>query len=228
VPFDVPRLVREFDSDVVVILESWRTLDGRGILDALVDDGYQVETADFSTLTISGRRARHAVPGEGHVQVGICSRLPILARRDLPIGRIRRDPYGTRAALMCTIDVGGTEVDVVGVHVSSLLWWLGPMRHLHALRPQLPTIDRAVVVAGDCNLWGPGVVRMLPGWHRAVRGRTYPAHRPHSQIDHVLVRDNITVLSGEVLPATPSDHRPVRARLRVAPGPNPGRTGAVG
>ena len=102
------------------------------------------------------------------------------------------------------------------------------MRHLRALRPQLPAGDRAVVVAGDCNLWGPGVVRMLPGWRRAVLGRTYPAHRPHSQIDHVLVRDNITVLSGEVLAATPSDHRPVRARLRVAPGPNPGGTGTVG
>jgi len=220
--------VRGFDSDVVIVLESWRTLDGRGILDELASDGFRVETSDFSTLTISGRRARHAEPGEGHVGIGICSRLPIVARRDLPIGRIRRDPYGARSALLCTIDVHGTEVDVVAVHVSSLLWWLGPMRHLHALRPQLPARDRPAVVAGDCNLWGPGVVRMLPGWRRAVLGRTYPAHRPHSQIDHVLVRDNITVLSGEVLATTPSDHRPVRARLRVAPVPNPGGPGTVG
>jgi endonuclease/exonuclease/phosphatase (EEP) superfamily protein YafD len=220
--------VRGFDSDVVVVLESWRTLAGRGILDDLVADGYQVETVDFSSLKISGRRARHTVPGEGHVQIAICSRLPILARRDLPLGYIRRDPYGARWALMCTIDVEGTEVDVVAVHVSSMLWWLAPVRHLRVLRPQLPTTERPAVVAGDCNLWGPGVVRVLPGWRRAVLGRTYPAHRPHSQIDHVLVRDNVTVLSGEVLPLTPSDHRPVRARLRVAPGPDPGGTGTVG
>jgi endonuclease/exonuclease/phosphatase family metal-dependent hydrolase len=220
--------VRGFDSDVVVVLESWRRHDGVGILDELAGEGFRVETVDFSTLRISGRRARHAEPGEGHVQVAICSRLPILARRELPIGRIRRDPYGERWSLLCTIDVDGTEVDIVAVHVSSLLWWLAPMRHLRALRPQLPSRERAVVVAGDCNLWGPGVVRVLPGWRRAVLGRTYPAHRPHSQIDHILVRDDITVLSGEVLAATPSDHRPVRARLRVPPGPNPSGVGTVG
>jgi endonuclease/exonuclease/phosphatase family metal-dependent hydrolase len=59
------------------------------------------------------------------------------------------------------------------------------------------------------------VVALLPSWRRAVRGPTFPAHKAHSQIDHVLVRDNVTVLSGEVLPKTPSDHLPVRARLRV-------------
>jgi endonuclease/exonuclease/phosphatase family metal-dependent hydrolase len=59
---------------------------------------------------------------------------------------------------------------------------------------------------------------LLPGWRRAVRGRTYPAHRPHSQIDHVLVRDDVSVQWGEVLAETPSDHRPVRARLRLNTG----------
>ena len=50
---------------------------------------------------------------------------------------------------------------------------------------------------------------------RAVFGRTYPAHRPHSQIDHVLVNAHVEILGGEVLPACGSDHRPVRARLAV-------------
>jgi endonuclease/exonuclease/phosphatase (EEP) superfamily protein YafD len=72
-----------------------------------------------------------------------------------------------------------------------------------------------VVVAGDCNFWGPGVVAVMRGWKRAVLGRSWPADKPHSQIDHILVRDDIEVLTGEVLPATPSDHRPIRARLRL-------------
>jgi endonuclease/exonuclease/phosphatase family metal-dependent hydrolase len=59
---------------------------------------------------------------------------------------------------------------------------------------------------------------MLPGWRRAVVGRTYPSHRPHSQIDHILVNEKIEVLSGEVLPACGSDHRPVCARLRLLEG----------
>ena len=212
----------------MVVVESWRTLDGRGMLDDLASSGYRVESISLSTLTVSTRRARHTVPGEGHVEIAIASRLPIVARKELSIGLIPNDPYGPRSALQCTIDVDGTEVDVVGVHTSSMLWRLGPLRHLHALRPQLPSRDRAVVVAGDCNFWGPGVVAVMSGWRRAVLGRSWPAHRPHSQIDHVLVRENVTVLWGEVLAATPSDHRPIRARLRVAPTPKPGGTGTVG
>jgi endonuclease/exonuclease/phosphatase family metal-dependent hydrolase len=50
-----------------------------------------------------------------------------------------------------------------------------------------------------------------------VRGRTWPASRPHSQIDHILLRtnDGIEVVDHQVLPEVGSDHRPVRARLRV-------------
>ena len=59
---------------------------------------------------------------------------------------------------------------------------------------------------------------MMPGWDRPVRGRTYPAPRPHSQIDHVLVRGGIEAVHAEVLPATPSDHHPIRTRLRLSDG----------
>ena len=70
-------------------------------------------------------------------------------------------------------------------------------------------------VAGDCNFWGPGVRTFLPGWRRAVLGRTWPASRPHSQIDHILVRPEIGVVNSEVLGDVGSDHRPVRATLSI-------------
>jgi endonuclease/exonuclease/phosphatase family metal-dependent hydrolase len=54
----------------------------------------------------------------------------------------------------------------------------------------------------------------MPGWRRAVVGRTWPAWRPHSQIDHILVRGALQPVRGEVLPHGGSDHRPVRAELR--------------
>jgi endonuclease/exonuclease/phosphatase (EEP) superfamily protein YafD len=50
---------------------------------------------------------------------------------------------------------------------------------------------------------------------RAVRGRTWPARRPHSQIDHIWIDDGLAVVDAGVGAATGSDHRPVRARLRV-------------
>ena len=215
--FAVAPLVRGFDADIVVVLESWRDHDGRGMVDELAGEGYRLETLEFTTLDISPRRAKHAEPGEGHWELVVCSRFPVLARRDLPLGRIPGDQAGPRSAMCCTLDVEGVELDLVAVHVSSRLWQLAPLRHLRALRPQLPPPDRHAIIAGDCNFWGPPVEALLPGWKRAIRGRTYPAHRPHSQIDHVLVRDDITVQWGEVLAETPSDHRPVRARLQLQP-----------
>ena len=214
--------MRGFDADIVVVAESWREHDGRGIVDDLARDGYRLETLEFTTLDISPRRAKHAVPGEGHWELAVLSRFPVLARHELPLGRIPGDQAGPRSALSCTLDVEGTELDLVSLHVSSRLWQLAPVRHLRALRPQLPRSDRTAIIAGDCNFWGPPVEAMLPGWRRAIRGRTYPAHRPHSQIDHVLVRDDVAVRWGEVLAETPSDHRPVRARLQLRTRSQPG------
>ena len=56
---------------------------------------------------------------------------------------------------------------------------------------------------------------LLPGWRRAVLGRTWPASRPHSQIDHILVRPQIGVVDSAVLGDVGSDHRPVRATLTI-------------
>jgi endonuclease/exonuclease/phosphatase family metal-dependent hydrolase len=65
------------------------------------------------------------------------------------------------------------------------------------------------------NMWGWCVDRLAgPGWRRAVRGRTYPAHRPHAQIDHILVSRPVEVIDAQVVRQVMSDHRPIRARLR--------------
>ncbi len=71
------------------------------------------------------------------------------------------------------------------------------------------------MLAGDCNLWGPPVMAVLgDGWRRAVTGRTWPARRPHSQIDHVLVRPgDVRVVDAAVGGDVGSDHRPLRLRL---------------
>ena len=69
---------------------------------------------------------------------GAARGFPIIARRTIPIGSVHADPAGPRSALACTVDVDGTEVDIVGVHTSSRVWELAPVRHLNALRPQTP------------------------------------------------------------------------------------------
>jgi endonuclease/exonuclease/phosphatase family metal-dependent hydrolase len=111
------------------------------------------------------------------------------------------------------VDAGGVPFTVVGTHMPLLkdpVWRLVP-----ALRAVLPAADEPGAFAGDMNMWGWCADRLAgPGWRRAVRGRTYPAHRPHSQTDHILVTPAVTVVVAEVMGQVLSDHRPVRARLR--------------
>ncbi len=72
----------------------------------------------------------------------------------------------------------------------------------------------ATIVAGDLNM--PGLLaRLVPGYAPAVRGRSYPAGRPRIQLDHILAARGSGQAEGRVLPPAGSDHRPVRARLRI-------------
>jgi endonuclease/exonuclease/phosphatase family metal-dependent hydrolase len=217
VKYDVARVVRSFAADLVVVPEAWRDDDGRGVLDSLSEDGYQVETIALMRLELRHDHNLDIVPHEGVWELAVCSRFPVLDRREIPIGTLKSDPPGPRNALALTVDIAGTPTEVIGVHTSSKVWRLAPVRHLMTLKHGLST-NGPQIIAGDFNFWGPPVGALFRGWQRPVRGRTYPANRPHSQIDHVLVRGGIEALGGEVLAVTPSDHRPVRARLRMGDG----------
>ena len=220
VRYDAARVVRGFDADLVVVPESWRDDNGVGMLDELRDHGYHVDTTSLMPLELRPRTRnsdRAAVPHDGAWELAVCSRFPVLGRRLIPMGAVPTDAPGPRNALCLTVEIDGTPVEVIGLHVSSKVWRLAPIRHLLNLRAGLTDGDPQVL-AGDFNFWGPPIGALMRGWERPVRGRTYNARRPHSQIDHVLVRGGIQPLRGEVLAATPSDHRPIRAWLRLADG----------
>lgn len=198
--------------------ETFRVDSGPGMLDGLLAAGYQVEMMPMKRWklfhsTTAGRGWR---PSPGVWCLSIATRLPVLDRRELPMGKAFRDPAGPRTALQIDLEVDEQRVHLVGVHTSSKLYYGAPLVHMARLRGQLPRDDGPAIVAGDFNFWGPGVVASLrDGWRRTVRGRTWPAHRPHSQIDHILVNDAVKCIEAEVLPAFGSDHRAVRARLAV-------------
>ena len=118
---------------------------------------------------------------------------------------------------MVDVTVEGRPISVVGTHMSHMLY--GSHRNWAELRRGLKTEARPdAVLAGDMNTWGPLVRGYLPGWRRAVVGRTWPAWRPHSQIDHILVRGALRPVAGAVLPFAGSDHRPVRAEIALGNG----------
>jgi len=233
VRFDVARVVRDIGADLVVVPEAWRDAEGVSVLDGLEDDGYRIETLEYMRLELRPPRRRRpwSVPRVGSWELGICSRFPVVDRRVVPMGTVWRDAPGPRYALSLTVTIADTRVDITGLHTSSKFWRLAPMQHLLTLRRGLDARELhgggvhggglhggPQILAGDFNFWGPPVGAVMRGWDRPVRGRTFPSERPHSQIDHVLVRGGIESLGGEVLAATPSDHRPIRARLRLPRG----------
>jgi endonuclease/exonuclease/phosphatase family metal-dependent hydrolase len=146
----------------------------------------------------------------GSLGVAVLSRFPIRAVEELDLGHLPRD-WVQRRALGVELDLDGHPVRVIGVHMSHLV--RGSPVQYRRLARLLPAPGVDAVVAGDLNCWGPLVVAMLPGWHRAVRGRTWPAWSPLAQIDHILVRRGVHAEMAEVAAASGSDHRAIRARL---------------
>ncbi|MHB1584604.1 MAG: endonuclease/exonuclease/phosphatase family protein [Acidimicrobiales bacterium] len=189
--------------------ERWmRSFDWRGSAHALYLD------SERPLLRRVHRSARFTAAEPGGWGIAVLSRLPVLDHHRVDLGRLRRD-RARRAALVVRLDAGGRPLTVVGTHMTHLTY--GSPSQFRRLRRRLEPLvgDGPAVLAGDMNLWGPPVALLLRRWRRAVVGRTWPAWRPHSQVDHILVRGPVTVLGGEVLADAGSDHRPVRAELLV-------------
>jgi endonuclease/exonuclease/phosphatase family metal-dependent hydrolase len=248
-PFDVVSECRDLDADVLVMQESWAPDDGSPSTAGQVATalGYQVVAevglaharryAALDTgserwaprprqlrkaLVLDGegwpstgtQRGRPFVPGQWGV--ALLARIPFGDTVVLPLGQLRRDS-ARRCVIGTTVELGTGEVTVLGTHMSHITH--GSHGQYRRLRQLLPPHDRAGVLAGDMNLWGPPVNAYVPTWRRAVVGRTWPSHRPHSQLDHILVTPAVSVVTARVATRSGSDHRPVVATLgRTRPG----------
>jgi endonuclease/exonuclease/phosphatase family metal-dependent hydrolase len=168
-------------------------IDSERPLPAKVTDGWRFQEAESGTWSLA-----------------VLSRLPVAAHRFIALPTLRRD-VTRRGALILSVGA----VTVVGTHMSHLTY--GSPAHFRKLARILDAEigDGPAVLAGDMNLWGPLVRRFFVGWHQAARGRTWPAWRPHSQLDHILVRGPLDVRDGRVVALAVSDHRPVRVTLAV-------------
>ncbi len=216
--YDVVTAAKEVDTDVLVLQEAWVPDDADGnVVDIATALGYEIAgTFAVARATCHDQvrlAGREGPLGDGDWQIAVLSRLPIIESRVAPLGpQLPRDP-GRRALIVTTVDVSATPFTVAGTHLPLLkdpVWRLVP-----AIRAALPGTGTPAAFAGDMNMWGWCIDRVVPrGWRRVVRGRTYPAHRPHSQTDHVLVTRPVEVVEAAVIPQVMSDHRPLRARLR--------------
>jgi endonuclease/exonuclease/phosphatase family metal-dependent hydrolase len=218
--FDVVQTCESLGADVLVLQETWAPDDGPAQHDEVgAALGMSVVAVQLARATVEPkpRLTSRADPerrtGDGDWGLALLSRKPIRTTQVTNLRQLPFDPC-TRVLLEAEIDVDGTNLTTVATHFSHLEY--GSPLQARALRRALPPSDRAGALVGDMNMWGWTVSAMVPsGWQRAVRGKTWPSHRPHHQIDHLLVTPSVEVVHGEVLPHLGSDHRAIRARLRV-------------
>jgi endonuclease/exonuclease/phosphatase family metal-dependent hydrolase len=138
----------------------------------------------------------------------------VRATEQIELGRLQRD-YTARAALSVELELEGRPLMMVATHLAHVTH--GSLRQLATLRSHLPdSYATPAVLAGDMNLWGPPLERLLPGWRRAVLAKTWPSWHPHSQLDHILVTESVAALGGGAVDVGRSDHLPVVARLAMA------------
>jgi endonuclease/exonuclease/phosphatase family metal-dependent hydrolase len=207
-PFDVGQACRALAADVTVLQEAWRT---RGQPDPLVeaaqDIGAQVIHAallpdtDLSTLGI----ARDPAPGRWGLAV--LTTLPVTGYEVVELGRAVGDMVARAAQLVTVTTPGGASLRVVNTHLTHR--FLSPVQLIRLVR-RLAADQVATVITGDLNMPGP-VTGLAVGYSPAVRGRTFPAHRPLIQLDHMLTGRGVRAHGGEVLPPAGSDHRAIRA-----------------
>jgi endonuclease/exonuclease/phosphatase family metal-dependent hydrolase len=234
-PFDVVAACRRLDPDVLVLQESWAPDDGPADHERVARALGMAVACDVSLarsvvapkpVVLRGerqsRRQRHRLGdrlpagaeqrGTGAWHLAALSRVPVRTAWVEPLPHLPLD-HSDRAVIALELDAGGTPLQVRGTHLPHLEY--GAHLTTRGLRRTLPPVDGPAAFIGDMNMWGWTIDRMVPdGWRRVVRGKTYPSHRPHSQIDHLLVTPSVEAVWGEVGPDLGSDHLPIRARIR--------------
>lgn len=194
-PYDVDSALATLGGDIVVLQEHVRERPVQVSFAAGFDHHHGVWVDEDRSLGL--RVATH---------------LPVLEQRTLRVKTHGNDPRSDSIAVR--VKIGSAEAWVVGVHITTGWLPLGSALQVRELSTQLP--DGPLIVLGDHNLWGPaaaaaGFARI--GLERAVRGRTWPARFPHSQIDHIWYRE-LELVDASISDNLGSDHLAVRACFR--------------
>jgi endonuclease/exonuclease/phosphatase family metal-dependent hydrolase len=211
-PYDLAAACRQLKADVIALQEVWRP---HGEPDPVAEiaaelgaEAIQAElrpAIDLRSMNISAETAL------GRWGLAVLTTVPVAHHETADLGRTPGDPIA-RAAQLVTLEIpGGGKLRVASTHLTHK--FASPVQLLRLLR-HLARADVPTVITGDLNMPLP-VTGLAAGYAPAVIGRTYPAHRPLIQLDHILADRRVIRCGGEVLGPAGSDHLPVRARLRL-------------
>ncbi|MCK9899749.1 endonuclease [Parafrankia colletiae] len=194
------------------------------------DSGWRFAPTVYGTPGHSWRPAEGVrADGEPAYGIALVSRLPVRRWWVLPLGRapVRAPilvPGGSRrarlilfddeprVALAAVVETPAGPLTVVTTHLSFAPGWNAvQLRRLVGL---LRGLDGPVLLLGDLNLPGR-LPTALTGWRRLAAHRTYPAHAPRVQLDHMLARGPVgPVTATEARRTAVSDHLALLADIR--------------
>jgi endonuclease/exonuclease/phosphatase family metal-dependent hydrolase len=211
-PFDVEAACTGLKADVVALQEVWRPDGGPDPVGAAAAAlGTSAIHAPFATGTTLAARGIAPDPAPGSFGLAVITTAPVDRYEVVSIGRARGDPVPRSAQLVTVALAGGRRLRIVNTHLTHR--YASPLQLLRLVRLLRPDSVPTVIV-GDLNMPGP-VSGLAVGYFPAVNGRTFPAHRPLVQLDHMLASRGVTARDGEVATPAGSDHLPIRARLRL-------------
>jgi len=211
-PYDLEAACRHFKADIIVLQEVWRPRSGpdqvADIAAALGTELLRANLVDDTSLRSFGIADETE---RGQWGLATLTTVPVTGYQVVDLGRIAGDAT-PRAAQLITLELpGGGPLRIANTHLTHRL--LSPVQLLRLVR-RLDADGIPTVIAGDLNMPMP-LTGLAAGYAPAVSGRTFPAHRPLLQLDHILASRRVARCGGEVLPPAGSDHLPVRARLRL-------------
>ena len=211
-PYDLEAACRQFKADIIVLQEAWRPHDGPDqVADIAAALGTELLRADLVADTDLRSFGIADEPGRGRWGLATLTTVPVTGYEVVDLGRIADDAT-PRAAQLVTMQLpGGGPLRIVNTHLTHRL--VSPVQLLRLVR-RLAADDVPTVIVGDLNMPAP-LTGLAAGYAPAVSGRTFPAHRPLLQLDHMLASRGVARCGGEILPSAGSDHLPVRARLRL-------------
>jgi endonuclease/exonuclease/phosphatase family metal-dependent hydrolase len=211
-PFDIEAACTGLKADVIALQEVWRPDGGPDPVGAAAAAlGAAVIHAPLLTGTTLAALAIAPDPAPGTLGMAMITALPVGRYQVVSLGKAPGDSV-PRSAQLLTVELpGGRRLRIAGIHLTHRL--ASPLQLLRLARLLRPDSVPTVIV-GDLNMPGP-VSGLAVGYFPAVSGRTFPAHRPLVQLDHMLASRGMAASDGEVAAPAGSDHLPIRARLRL-------------
>jgi endonuclease/exonuclease/phosphatase family metal-dependent hydrolase len=211
-PYDIEAACHQLKADVIALQEVWRPADGPDPLAGTADQlGLRLMYAGLTRRTSHQRLRVGPDTCPGDWGIAILTARPVLSYQVIPLGRAPGDAI-PRAAQVATLGLAdGRAMRIANTHLTHR--FTSPVQLL-LLAGRLAAGAEPTVITGDLNMPGPATL-VAASYRRALRGVTYPAHRPVIQLDHFLIGPRVSVDAAEVLIGVGSDHLPIRAHLTI-------------